>query len=68
MGAKKLNVDVKRCLVVEDAPSGARSGLAAGAKVLAVGTGHDIAAVRAVSSLEISSPLSWRSKSREGLT
>lgn len=36
-------------LVVEDAPSGAKSGLAAGCKVLGVGTGHDGAALRAVS-------------------
>lgn len=36
-------------LVVEDAPSGAKSGLAAGCKVLGVGTGHDGDALRAVS-------------------
>lgn len=35
-------------LVVEDAPAGAQSGLAAGAIVLAVGTGYDPKLVQAV--------------------
>ncbi|KAG8904719.1 hypothetical protein FRB99_001305 [Tulasnella sp. 403] len=40
MGAEKCGVDVRRCIVVEDAPSGVKSGKAAGAKVLAVCTSH----------------------------
>lgn len=37
-GAQRLGVDVRRCLVVEDAESGVRSGRAAGAAVLALRT------------------------------
>ena len=40
LGAKKCGVDPKRCLVVEDAPAGVRSGNAAGSKTLAVITSH----------------------------
>ena len=39
-GAAALKKDIKRCLVVEDAPSGIKSGLEAGATVLAVCTSH----------------------------
>ncbi|WWC99930.1 hypothetical protein V866_006839 [Kwoniella sp. B9012] len=39
-GAKALDVDIKDCIVVEDAPSGVRSGVASGAKVLATCTSH----------------------------
>jgi len=39
-GATKLGVPPERCLVVEDAPSGLKSGHAAGAKTLAVCTSH----------------------------
>ncbi|WWC86486.1 uncharacterized protein L201_001363 [Kwoniella dendrophila CBS 6074] len=39
-GAKVLDVDVKDCIVVEDAPSGVRSGVSSGAKVLATCTSH----------------------------
>jgi glycerol 3-phosphatase-1 len=39
-GAKSLSRDITKCLVVEDAPSGIRSGKAAGATVLAVCTSH----------------------------
>jgi glycerol 3-phosphatase-1 len=45
-GAEACKVDIKRCLVVEDAPAGAQSGLAAGAVVLAVGTGYHPKLVR----------------------
>ncbi len=38
VGAEKLGVDASRCLVVEDAPAGLRSGRAAGAATLAVTT------------------------------
>ncbi|PWN33032.1 HAD-like protein [Meira miltonrushii] len=41
LGAKHLNVDIKRCLVVEDAPPGVESGKSAGAKVLGLKTTHD---------------------------
>lgn len=37
-GAQRLGVDVRRCLVVEDAESGVRSGRAAGAATLALRT------------------------------
>lgn len=39
-GAAALGVDVRRCLVVEDAESGVRSGRAAGAATLALRTTH----------------------------
>ncbi|KAK9899196.1 HAD-like protein [Cystobasidium minutum MCA 4210] len=39
-GAQSLSRDITKCLVVEDAPSGIKSGQAAGAKVLAVCTSH----------------------------
>lgn len=38
LGAARLGVDARRCLVVEDATSGVRSGLAAGAATLGVRT------------------------------
>ncbi|KAG8775634.1 hypothetical protein FRC15_000412 [Serendipita sp. 397] len=47
IGAKLCGVDPSRCLVVEDAPNGIRSGKAAGAKVLAVLTSHNREAVQA---------------------
>ena len=40
LGAKKCGVDTKRCLVVEDAPAGVKSGRAAGCKTLALLTSH----------------------------
>jgi len=40
LGAGKAGVDLTKCLVVEDAPSGIRSGKAAGAKVLGLLTSH----------------------------
>ncbi|CAK9784155.1 glycerol-1-phosphatase [Cutaneotrichosporon oleaginosum] len=39
-GAKKLRLDPARCIVVEDAPTGIKSGVACGAQVLAVCTSH----------------------------
>ncbi|KAI0921636.1 hypothetical protein AcW1_004445 [Taiwanofungus camphoratus] len=47
LGAKKCGVDPTRCLVVEDAPSGVRSGKAAGCKTLALLTSHSRAQVEA---------------------
>ncbi|KAG8805914.1 hypothetical protein FRC17_005273, partial [Serendipita sp. 399] len=47
IGAKLCSVDPSKCLVVEDAPNGIRSGKAAGAKVLAVLTSHTREAVQA---------------------
>jgi sugar-phosphatase len=38
--AAALGRDVRRCLVVEDAPAGVQAGRAAGARVLAVATSH----------------------------
>ncbi|KAH9850000.1 phosphatase [Lenzites betulinus] len=40
LGAKRCGVDPARCLVVEDAPAGVRSGKAAGSKTLALVTSH----------------------------
>jgi len=40
IAARQLGVDVTKCIVVEDAPSGVMSGKAAGAKVVAVCTSH----------------------------
>lgn len=40
LGAEKCGVNPTRCLVVEDAPAGIRSGKAAGAKVLGLLTTH----------------------------
>ena len=38
--AAELGVDIRRCLVVEDAPAGIEAGRASGARVLAVATSH----------------------------
>ncbi|KAK7695757.1 hypothetical protein QCA50_000394 [Cerrena zonata] len=40
LGAKRCGVDPARCLVLEDAPAGVRSGNAAGSKTLALITTH----------------------------
>ena len=40
LGAKRAGVDPTRCLVVEDAPAGVRSGKAAGCKTLGLITSH----------------------------
>ncbi|PIL36938.1 hypothetical protein GSI_00629 [Ganoderma sinense ZZ0214-1] len=40
LGAKRAGVDPSRCLVVEDAPAGVRSGNAAGCKTLGLITSH----------------------------
>jgi len=39
--AAALGRDIRRCLVVEDAPAGIEAGRAAGARVLAVATSHE---------------------------
>ena len=41
--AAALGRDIRRCLVVEDAPAGIQAGRAAGARVLAVATSHPAA-------------------------
>ncbi|KAG8720312.1 hypothetical protein FRC08_000608 [Ceratobasidium sp. 394] len=46
-GAEKCSVDPKDCVVFEDAPSGIRSGKAAGCKVIALLTSHSREAVEA---------------------
>lgn len=40
LGAERAGVDPARCLVVEDAPAGVRSGRAAGCKTLGLITSH----------------------------
>jgi sugar-phosphatase len=40
IAARRLGVDPKRCVVIEDAPAGIRAGRAAGAVVIAVRTTH----------------------------
>lgn len=49
LGAKRCGVDPARCLVVEDAPAGVRSGNAAGCQTLALLTSHSRAQVEAAS-------------------
>ncbi|KZV75120.1 phosphatase [Peniophora sp. CONT] len=49
LGASKLGVDPTKCLVVEDAPAGVRSGHAAGCKTLGVVTSHSREVMEAVS-------------------
>jgi hypothetical protein len=39
-GAEKLGKQIENCIVFEDAPSGIKSGVASGARVLAVCTSH----------------------------
>lgn len=39
-GAEKLGKAIENCIVFEDAPSGIKSGVASGARVLAVCTSH----------------------------
>jgi len=45
--AADLGVDVRQCLVVEDAPAGLAAGRAAGARTLGVATSHDAAELTA---------------------
>lgn len=40
LGARRLHVEVERCVVLEDAPAGIAAGRAAGATVIAVRTTH----------------------------
>ncbi|WOP17711.1 HAD-IA family hydrolase [Raineyella sp. LH-20] len=47
LAAATLSLDIRRCLVVEDAPAGIRAGRAAGAQVLAVATSHPAAELSA---------------------
>ena len=58
LAAEKLGFDPRRCLVVEDAPAGVASGLAAGCTVLGLRTTHDdlvgIPLVADLSEVEIS--------------
>ena len=48
LGAKRAGVDPTRCLVVEDAPAGIRSGQAAGCKTLGLITSHSREQMEAV--------------------
>ena len=47
LGAERLGVDIRDCLVFEDAPAGTRSGVSAGATVIGVLTQFDAAALTA---------------------
>lgn len=51
LGARLLGVEAKHCLVVEDAPAGVSSGLAAGATVLGLRTTHTDLGVPSVANL-----------------
>lgn len=42
LAAEQLGYDPKKCLVVEDSPSGIKAGVASGAKVIAVCTSHAV--------------------------
>lgn len=53
IAAEKLGVDPARCLVVEDAPAGLRSGRAAGAATLAVTTTSPAEALRELADLVV---------------
>jgi mannitol-1-/sugar-/sorbitol-6-phosphatase len=46
MGAERLGLDARDCVVVEDAPAGVRSGRAAGARVIALRTTEQDDALR----------------------
>jgi len=46
LGAERLNLRPERCVVVEDAPAGIESGLAAGCAVVAVNAAQDTAHLR----------------------
>ncbi|ORY21254.1 putative glycerol-1-phosphatase [Naematelia encephala] len=45
-GAASLGVDIKRCVIFEDAPAGIKSGLSSSATVLAVCTSHALKDIR----------------------
>lgn len=51
LAAERLGYDPRRCLVVEDAPAGVTSGLAAGCHVLGLRTTHDDLTVPSVADL-----------------
>ena len=40
MGAEKLGIPIDQCVVVEDAPSGVKSGKAAGMRVIGIASTH----------------------------
>ena len=58
IGAEKINADVKESIVVEDAPSGIKSGVAAGSRVLAVCTSHERAEIEGLGATWIVTDLS----------
>ncbi|ORY23350.1 HAD-like domain-containing protein [Naematelia encephala] len=67
-GAKILGYDIKDCIVIEDAPSGIRSGVASGARVLAVCTSHTRAKVTGLGATWIVEDLSKvKASLRDGL-
>jgi len=57
-GAKAMGVDIKDCIVFEDAPSGIKSGVASGARVLAVCTSHERSQVEGIGATWIVTDLS----------
>jgi sugar-phosphatase len=46
LAARRLNVDPRACVIIEDAPAGVQAGRAAGATVIAVTTSHAHQALR----------------------
>ncbi|CAD6569688.1 MAG: hypothetical protein TREMPRED_005420 [Tremellales sp. Tagirdzhanova-0007] len=66
VGAKALDMDPEKCIVVEDAPSGIKAGVAAGCRVLAVCTSHERTQLEGLGATWIVEDLSKVTASVEG--
>ncbi len=56
-GAARLGLPVERCIVIEDAPAGVTSGVAAGMRVVGVGSTHSCAELPAVGATVVTDSL-----------
>ncbi|MFD4419940.1 HAD-IA family hydrolase [Agromyces sp. NPDC058484] len=65
--AAALGVDVRRCLVIEDAPAGIRAGRAAGAQVVAVATSHASADLQAADAVIVDLTMATVTVTPQGL-